>query len=223
MCIHLAERTQGDAHTAPVGERLGRPGPLGWCRDKKAPFMLKRWLRRLQAQHVVTQLAVSDIQECFTIPQDVKLAEASASQAVAQLLAEEQQAAAKAAAKKAKKLRQKQAKQQLLQPEPAHLQDAQPADSPQTTADSASSIGKPATPVQQTPPDKVGAARNGMSDADFLRSLFCCPISHSMVVDPVVAADERTYERSAMEAWLQQHHVSPVRGHHLVHADWSPM
>ncbi|DBB01230.1 TPA: hypothetical protein ACH3X1_001104 [Trebouxia sp. C0004] len=99
--------------------------------------------------------------------QDVKLAEASASQAVAQLLAEEQQAAAKAAAKKAKKLRQKQAKQQLLQPEPAHLQDAQPADSPQTTADSASSIGKPATPVQQTPRARLSAAAHtGSPDVD---------------------------------------------------------
>lgn len=39
----------------------------------------------------------------------------------------------------------------------------------------------------------------------------------SMMVDPVVAADGRTYERSAMEAWLQQHHVSPVTGHHLLH------
>ncbi len=161
--------------------------------------------------------------------QDVKLAEASASQAAAQLLAEEQQAAAKAAAKKAKKLRQKQAKQQLLQPDSAHLQDAQPADSPQTAADSDSSIAEPATPAQQTPrarssaaahtgspnvdtdssdstsgrpmptadqsqladvsangsvelsddtADTVGAVRNQTSDADFLRSLFCCPITH---------------------------------------------
>jgi len=44
-------------------------GPWGWCRDKKAPFMLKRWLRRLQAEEVVTELAVSDIQECLIIPQ----------------------------------------------------------------------------------------------------------------------------------------------------------
>ncbi len=161
--------------------------------------------------------------------QDMKLAEATASQAAAQLLAEEQQAAGRVAAKKAKKLRQKQEKEQLLQPEPAQLQDAQPADSPQTAADSDSSIAKPTTPAQQTPrarssaaahtgspnvdtdssdstsgqpkataeqsqlgdfsangsvessddaADTAGAVRNGTSDADFLRSLFCCPITH---------------------------------------------
>lgn len=161
--------------------------------------------------------------------QDMELAEASASQAAARLLAEEQQAAARVAAKKAKKLRQKQAKEQLLQPEPAQLQDAQPADSPQTAADSESNIAEPATPAQQTPSarsraaartgspnvdtdssdstsgepmatadqsvladvsasgsvelpddtaDTVGAVRDQTSDADFLRSLFCCPITH---------------------------------------------
>ncbi len=160
--------------------------------------------------------------------QDMKLAEASASQAAAQLLAEEQQAAARVAAKKAKKLRQKQAKEQLLLPEPAQLQDAQPADSPQTAADSESNLAGPATPAQRTPSarssaaahtgspkvdtdssdsasgqpmpteqselgdvsangsvelsdgtaDTVGAIRSGTSDADFLRSLFCCPITH---------------------------------------------
>ena len=158
------------------------------------------------------------------VMQDMKLAEASASQAAAQLLSEEHQAAARVAAKKAKKLRQKQAKQQLLLPEPAQLQDAQPADSPQTAADSESNLAGPATPAQWTPSarssaaahtgspdssdsasgqpmpteqselgdvsangsvemsdgtaDTVGAIRSGTSDADFLRSLFCCPITH---------------------------------------------
>ena len=44
-------------------------GPWGWCKDKKAPFMFKRWLRRLQPEQVVTEPIISDIQECFTIPQ----------------------------------------------------------------------------------------------------------------------------------------------------------
>jgi len=170
---------------------------------------------------------MQDVKCC--VMRDMKLAEATASQAAARLLAEEQQAAARVAAKKAKKLRQKQDKEQLLQPEPAQLQDAQPADSPQTAADSESSIAKPATPAQHTPSarlsaaartgspivdtdgsdstsgramatadqsvlaavsakgsvdlsdgtaDTVSAIRNGTSDADFLRSLFCCPITH---------------------------------------------
>lgn len=39
----------------------------------------------------------------------------------------------------------------------------------------------------------------------------------SMMVDPVVAADGRTYERSAMQSWLQRHLVSPVTGDPLLH------
>jgi len=183
-------------------------------------------------------VTVQDMKCC--VVQDMKLAEASASRAAAQLLAEEQQAAAKAAAKKAKKLRQKQAKEQLLQPEPAQLQDAQPADSPQTAADSDSGIAEPATPAQQTPSarssaaaragspnvdtdssdsisgramatadqsvladvpangsvelsddtaDKVCAARSGTPDADFLRSLFCCPITHVRPQPAIANAD----------------------------------
>ncbi len=135
--------------------------------------------------------------------QDMKLAEASASQAAAQLLAEEQQAAARVAAKKAKKLRQKQAKEQLLLPEPAQLQDAQPSarssaaahtGSPKVDTDSSDSASGQPMPTEQSElgdvsangsvelsdgtADTVGAIRSGTSDADFLRSLFCCPITH---------------------------------------------
>ena len=186
----------------------------------------------------VLHVTVQDV-KC-DVMQDVKLAEASASQAATQLLAEEQQAAARVAAKKAKKLRQKQAKEQLLQPEPAQLQDAQPADSPQTAVDSESNFAEPATPAQRTPSarlcaaahigspivdtdisdltsgrpvptadqsqladisangsvelsddtaDTVRAVRNGTSDADFLRSLFCCPITHVRPQLAIASAD----------------------------------
>ncbi len=37
------------------------------------------------------------------------------------------------------------------------------------------------------------------------------------MVDPVIAADGRTYERAAMEEWLQQHDTSPVTGDTLLH------
>ena len=108
----------------------------------------------------VLHVTVQDMECC--VVQDVKLAEALASRAAAQLLAEEQQATARVAAKKGEKLRQKQAKEQLLQPEPAQLQDAQPADSPQTAADSESNIAEPATPAQRTPSARSrAAARTG--------------------------------------------------------------
>ncbi len=42
------------------------------------------------------------------------------------------------------------------------------------------------------------------------------------MVDPVIAADGRTYERSAMEEWLHQHDTSPVTGDRLLHVRLVP-
>ena len=42
-------------------------------------------------------------------------------------------------------------------------------------------------------------------------------VLQSRMTDPVIAADGGTYERAAMEAWLQQHHTSPVTGTQLPH------
>ena len=35
--------------------------------------------------------------------------------------------------------------------------------------------------------------------------------------DPVIAGDGHTYERCAMEGWLQQHTTSPCTGEELSH------
>ena len=35
--------------------------------------------------------------------------------------------------------------------------------------------------------------------------------------EPVIVADGYTYERHAIDAWLQHHNVSPVTGKHLTH------
>lgn len=35
--------------------------------------------------------------------------------------------------------------------------------------------------------------------------------------DPVIAADGHSYERTALEAWLAQHSISPVTGRPLPH------
>ena len=37
------------------------------------------------------------------------------------------------------------------------------------------------------------------------------------MIDPVIAADGHTYERSAMQKWLQEHQTSPVTGKALKH------
>jgi hypothetical protein len=44
-----------------------------------------------------------------------------------------------------------------------------------------------------------------------------CPISHEMFDEPVFTADGHTYERKAIEAWLQNHSTSPITG--LILAD----
>ena len=39
---------------------------------------------------------------------------------------------------------------------------------------------------------------------------FQCPITHELMADPVDTADGQTYERAAIEQWLQHHGTSPV-------------
>jgi serine/threonine protein kinase len=38
---------------------------------------------------------------------------------------------------------------------------------------------------------------------------FVCPITHEVMHDPVICADGKSYERAAIEAWLQTHDSSP--------------
>jgi len=46
---------------------------------------------------------------------------------------------------------------------------------------------------------------------------FICPIMHERMVEPVLAADGHTYERQAIEKWLQTHNTSPMTGAPLPH------
>ena len=38
---------------------------------------------------------------------------------------------------------------------------------------------------------------------------FMCPITHSLMIDPVILIDGHTYERKAIERWLINHETSP--------------
>jgi len=38
---------------------------------------------------------------------------------------------------------------------------------------------------------------------------FCCPISRSVMVDPVIATDGKTYERKEILRWLENNNTSP--------------
>ncbi|CAG0919058.1 unnamed protein product [Notodromas monacha] len=39
---------------------------------------------------------------------------------------------------------------------------------------------------------------------------FCCPITHNLMIDPVVARDGYTYEKSAILEWFSKSHKSPL-------------
>jgi len=45
-----------------------------------------------------------------------------------------------------------------------------------------------------------------------LQPFLQCPISHEIMVDPVVAADGHTYEREALARWLSEKSSSPLTG-----------
>ncbi len=44
---------------------------------------------------------------------------------------------------------------------------------------------------------------------------FICPITHSLMIDPVSAADGHMYERRAIVDWLVGHSTSPMTGAEL--------
>ncbi|KAL0037645.1 hypothetical protein WJX77_006007 [Trebouxia sp. C0004] len=52
---------------------------------------------------------------------------------------------------------------------------------------------------------------------EHVEALFRCPLTKALLIDPVVAADGHTYERQALQAWLQHHSISPITGEHLTH------
>ena len=50
------------------------------------------------------------------------------------------------------------------------------------------------------------------ADLQPLQPFLQCPISHEIMVDPVVAADGHTYEREALARWLSEKSSSPLTG-----------
>ena len=49
-----------------------------------------------------------------------------------------------------------------------------------------------------------------------------CPITLSMMGDPVVANDGHSYERAAIATWLATHDTSPLAGKTLRHKELTP-
>ena len=61
------------------------------------------------------------------------------------------------------------------------------------------------------------AAKEEEPPADFI-----CPITTEIMVEPVVAADGQSYERTAIERWLATKSTSPMTGEALVHSFLAP-
>ena len=51
---------------------------------------------------------------------------------------------------------------------------------------------------------------------------YLCPITHELMVDPVVTADGQSYERAAIEQWLKHSTLSPLTNEPLVHLAVTP-
>jgi len=69
--------------------------------------------------------------------------------------------------------------------------------------------------AQRRPAVSIGITINaGGVGADLqpLQPFLQCPISHEIMVDPVVAADGHTYEREALARWLSEKNSSPLTG-----------
>lgn len=53
-------------------------------------------------------------------------------------------------------------------------------------------------------------------------SAFKCPITHEIMTEPVFLSDGHTYERTAIEQWLQNHNTSPMTGLQLTSKQLTP-
>ena len=56
----------------------------------------------------------------------------------------------------------------------------------------------------------VGSPGDSSINGDLTVASFRCPITLDVIAEPVVAEDGHTYERNAIERWLQRKQTSPV-------------
>ncbi|KAK9715714.1 hypothetical protein RND81_06G184600 [Saponaria officinalis] len=77
-------------------------------------------------------------------------------------------------------------------------------------------------PVLKKLADVADACMKVERNSIFAPSHYLCPILHEIMDDPHVAGDGFTYERRAIEAWLERHDISPVTKHKLQHFNLTP-
>eukprot|EP00775_Hariotina_reticulata_P007885 gene7885-8081_t len=69
---------------------------------------------------------------------------------------------------------------------------------------------------------KGGILKSVISSFEQLSDMLCCPITHEVFQDPVLAADGITYERAAITHWLSGHDTSPMTNIPLPSKDIQP-
>ncbi|XP_057538612.1 U-box domain-containing protein 34 isoform X2 [Amaranthus tricolor] len=77
-------------------------------------------------------------------------------------------------------------------------------------------------PILKKLADVADASMKVERNSIFAPSHYFCPILHEVMDDPHVAADGFTYERRAIEAWLERHDASPVTKKKLSHFNLTP-
>uniref|UniRef100_A0A803MRM2 Serine/threonine-protein kinase n=1 Tax=Chenopodium quinoa TaxID=63459 RepID=A0A803MRM2_CHEQI len=77
-------------------------------------------------------------------------------------------------------------------------------------------------PVLRKLADVADASMKVERNSIFAPSHYFCPILHEIMDDPHVAADGFTYERRAIEAWLERHDISPVTKQKMTHFNLTP-
>ena len=99
---------------------------------------------------------------------------------------------------------------------PTALPDANGAKG--STASAGSSEGSSSGGSARQPPP---AAQASAAPADVPAELVC-PITVELMTDPVVTADGHTYERAAIQKWLERRKASPITGEPLAHVHLTP-
>lgn len=63
-----------------------------------------------------------------------------------------------------------------------------------------------------------------LSDGEYMAWQYKCfsVAAQAAMIDPVIAADGHTYERVAIDQWLQHRDISPVTGSALAHTRLVP-
>ena len=83
---------------------------------------------------------------------------------------------------------------------------------------SAAAVAAVAAVAAASPPATSPAASSPKPVPD----QFLCPITCDIMSDPVITADGQTYERAAIEEWLERHTTSPSTGAPLPHRVLTP-